>query len=66
MTTTTMNRHLHPSNTSSADRYRSLDRALAAKYVQLILAHRRRVAAAQSGEVMRPRCVLKFLSPRFP
>ncbi|KAI9445796.1 HSP20-like chaperone, partial [Russula earlei] len=36
-----------------------LDRALAAKYVQLILTHRRRVAAAQTGmslpESMRPR-----------
>jgi len=39
------------------DRYRSLDRAFAAKYVQLVLAHRRRVAAVQgaSGETMRPR-----------
>jgi len=52
-----MNRHLHPSNTSPTDRFRSLDRALAAKYVQLVIAHRRRVAAAQSqgGEIMRPR-----------
>jgi len=54
-----MNKSLHPSKASPADRYRSLDRALAARYVQLVLAHRRRVAAAQTGmslpEAMRPR-----------
>ncbi|KAI0284549.1 hypothetical protein BGY98DRAFT_910655 [Russula aff. rugulosa BPL654] len=52
-----MNRHLHLSNASATDRFRSLDRALAAKYVQLVMAHRRRVAAAQShgGDMMRPR-----------
>jgi hypothetical protein len=63
-----MNRHLHPSNTSPTDRFRSLDRALAAKYVQLVIAHRRRVAAARShgGEIMRPRCVPSFLSLRCP
>lgn len=71
-----MNRHLHPSNsntshTSHADRFRSLDRALAAKYVQLVMAHRRRVAGAQSqgGRMMRPRCVPRFpslFSPDFP
>jgi HSP20 family protein len=62
-----MNKHLHPSNTSHTDRFRSLDRALAAKYVQLVMAHRRRIAAAQShgGELMRPRCVRSFLSPFF-
>jgi hypothetical protein len=61
-----MSKPLHPSKASPADRYRSLDRALAAKYVQLVLAHRRRVAAAQSGislpEAMRPRCVLTSLT----
>src|SRR6267154_1022139 len=67
----TMNRHLRPSNTSPTDRFRSLDRTLAAKYVQLVIAHRRRVAAAQShGEIMRPRCVvpcsLSPFSPDFP
>ncbi len=57
-----MNRH--PSNTPTAHPFRSLDRTLAAKYVQLVLAHRRRVAAAHShgGETMRPRCVPSFLS----
>jgi len=63
-----MNKPLHPSKTSPVDRYRSLDRALAAKYVQLVLAHRRRVAAVQSGmslpEAMRPRCVLTYLTRR--
>lgn len=42
--------------------HRSVERALANKYIQLVLARRRRVAAGQSGvslsEVMRPRCVL--------
>lgn len=63
-----MNRHLHPSNTSTAARFRSLDRALAEKYVQLVMAHRRRVAAAQShgGAIMRPRCVPSFLYLHFP
>jgi HSP20 family protein len=63
-----MNRHLHLSNASATDRFRSLDRALAAKYVQLVMAHRRRVAAAQShgGDMMRPRCVPSFLSPLYP
>lgn len=62
-----MNRHLHLSNTPTAARFRSLDRALAAKYVQLVMAHRRRVAAAQSqgGAIMRPRCVPSFMSLRF-
>jgi hypothetical protein len=67
MTVTTsipMSRHLHPSNTSHADPYHSLDRALAAKYVQLVLAHRRRVAAAAGG-TMRPRCVLSFSVSQF-
>ncbi|KAI0249800.1 hypothetical protein BJV78DRAFT_1225034 [Lactifluus subvellereus] len=56
-----MNNHLHSAKTpdSLADRYRSLDRALAARYVQLILAHRQRLAAIQRGvslsEPMRPR-----------
>jgi hypothetical protein len=66
VTIPSMNRHVHPSNTSPSDHYRSLDRALAAKYVQLVLAHRRRVVAAQSGGAMRPRCVLTFLSPSHP
>lgn len=54
-----MNKHIHPSKTSHADRYRSLERAFANKYIQLVLAHRRRLAADQGGmslpEVMRPR-----------
>lgn len=66
MTSYSMNRHIHHSNTSSADRYRSLDRAFAAKYVQLVLAHRRRVAAAQGGETMRPRYAFTFICPLFP
>lgn len=61
----TMNRHLHPSNTSHTDRFRSLDRVLAAKYVQLVMAHRRRVQS-QAGDMMRPRCVLSFVSPFYP
>ena len=48
------------------DRYRSLDRAFAVKYVQLVLAHRRRVAAAQGGETMRPRYAFTFLCLPFP
>jgi len=54
-----MNNYPHPSKTSHTDRHRSLERALAYKYIQLVLAHRRRVAAVQGGvsfsEVMRPR-----------
>lgn len=50
---------VRPSKNSSTDPYRSLDRALATRYVHLVLAHRRRVAAAQHGitsqEPMRPR-----------
>lgn len=60
--TPSMNNYPHPSKTSHTDRHRSLERALANKYIQLVLAHRRRVAAVQGGlsfsEVMRPRCVL--------
>jgi HSP20 family protein len=66
MTLSTPFSMIHPSsNTSPAHPFRSLDRALAAKYVRLVLAHRRRVAAAHShgGEIMRPRCVPSFLSP---
>jgi len=46
----------HPSNTSPANHFCSLDRALAAKYIHLVMAHHRRVAAAQShgGEIMCP------------
>ena len=44
--------------------HRSVERALANKYIQLVLARRRRVAAGQGGvslsDVMRPRCVLTF------
>jgi len=54
-----MNKHIHPSKTTHTDRYRPLERALAHKYIQLVLAHRRRLAAIQRGvslpEVMRPR-----------
>jgi hypothetical protein len=54
-----MNKRMEPSKTSHADRYRSLERALANKYIQLVLAHRRRLGANQGGmsmpEVMRPR-----------
>ncbi|KAH9036814.1 HSP20-like chaperone [Lactarius pseudohatsudake] len=54
-----MNKHARPSKSSLTDRYRSLDRALATRYVHLVLAHRRRLAAAQHGvtseEPMRPR-----------
>ena len=72
MTVSTPSMNRYPSNTSPADHFRSLDRALAAKYVHLVMAHRRRVAAAQShgGEIMRPRCVFSFFfslsSPDFP
>jgi len=56
-TPSAMNKHMHPSETSDADRYRSLERALANKYIQLVLARRRRLAANRGGlpEVMRPR-----------
>lgn len=54
-----MNNHPHPSKATHANQHRSLERALANKYIQLVLAHRRRVAAVQAGvslsEVMRPR-----------
>lgn len=56
-TPSAMNKHMHPSQTSDADKYRSLERALAKKYIQLVVARRRRLAATQAGlpEVMRPR-----------
>jgi HSP20 family protein len=61
-----MNKHVRPSKNSPTDPYRSLDRALATRYVHLVLAHRRRLAAVQHGitsqEPMRPRCVLQRLS----
>jgi hypothetical protein len=64
-TPSAMNNHIHP-KASRTDRYRSLEHALASKYVQLVLARRRRVAAVQGGvslpEAMRPRCVLTFCS----
>jgi HSP20 family protein len=51
--------HIRPSKNSPTDRYRSLDRALATRYVHLVLAHRQRLAGAQRGitsqEPMRPR-----------
>ncbi|KAN0136808.1 hypothetical protein V8E53_005249 [Lactarius tabidus] len=54
-----MNKHVRSSKNSPTDTYRSLDRALATRYVHLVLAHRRRLAAAQHGitsqEPMRPR-----------
>jgi HSP20 family protein len=57
-TPSAMNNHIHP-KASRTDRYRSLEHALASKYVQLVLARRRRVAAVQGGvslpEAMRPR-----------
>jgi hypothetical protein len=56
-TASATNKHMNPSETSDADRYRSLERALANKYIQVVLARRRRLAANQGGlpEVMRPR-----------
>ena len=53
----------HPSNTSPTNHFHSLNHALAAKYVHLIMAHRQRVAAAQShsGEL----CILSVFSLSF-
>jgi len=58
----------HPSNTSPANHFHSLDHALAVKYIHLVMAHCQRVAATQShgGEIMHPRCVFSFLSLCLP
>ena len=58
----------HPSNTSPTNHFHSLDHALAVKYVYLVMAHCRRVAAAQchSGEIMCPWNVFSFLSLCLP
>ncbi len=65
-----MNKHVRPNKNLPNDRYRALDRTLATRYVHLVLAHRRRLAAAQHGltsqEPMRPRCALRRLTSSLP